>query len=322
VHRSRALLKATVAFVQAQLLRWSGSKAGLALVYHRVEYESGSPGRELVPVIAAADFARQVTHLRRRYRVVPASELYPAVVARRRGRRLPVSITFDDDLRCHHTVALPLLRARNLKPTMFLCGASLDGPRSFWWERLQRYADEGRDPAAVLPEATPGARGLHGVAAVIEAMSPDARRRVDEELRRRLGPDPEDAGLRADDVAALAAAGIEIGFHTREHDRMPDLDDEALVRALHGGRGELARASGSPVSVLAYPHGRADPRIAGAARDAGYLHAFTTNGCAVVPSSDPLLLGRADPSLVPPEHFPLWVTRRLRELPGRSAEQA
>jgi peptidoglycan/xylan/chitin deacetylase (PgdA/CDA1 family) len=316
----RRLVKAVLAAVLAPLLRWSGSHAAVALVYHRVALVQGDPGGELVPTISVARFEQQVKYLARRYRVVPAGALQAAARDRRRGQRLPVAITFDDDLPSHRSLALPVLQAKGVSATVFLCGASLDGPHAFWWEHLERAVARGVDLQAALAIAgagtTNGAAGdLAQVAGTIEALPPAGRQRVTATLQAQLGPDPEDAGLRAADVAALASAGMEIGFHTRGHDRLIDLDDDGLDRALDDGRPELEAACGTPVTVVAYPHGRADGRVAAAARRAGFGAGFTTAGRRVLPGSDPLLLGRLDPTYLPPDHFALWLARQF--LPAR-----
>jgi peptidoglycan/xylan/chitin deacetylase (PgdA/CDA1 family) len=296
----------------AWLLRWSGARVGVALVYHRVEPRPRAWADSLVPVVSTTNFEGQARHLAARYQVVPAGTLHDAAMRRRRGRRFPVAITFDDDLASHRSTALPVLRKYRLPATMFLCGASLDGPHPFWWEHLERGANDGLDLAAVATDVLErNLVELHEVAAAIEDLPGPARRRVGQELRRRVGPGPEDGGLRADDVAALAAAGMEIGFHTREHHRLTDLDDADLDAALTGGRSDLAQACGAPLDTVAYPHGRADARVAAAARRAGYRVGFTTEGAGVGPSSDPLLLGRVDPSWVRPGDFAFWLTRRI-----------
>ena len=55
-----------------------------------------------------------------------------------RGEPFPLAITFDDDLRSHVELALPILPVAGAPATFFLTGASLQGPASFWWERLDR----------------------------------------------------------------------------------------------------------------------------------------------------------------------------------------
>ena len=86
--------------------------------------------------------------------------------------------------------------------------------------------------------------------------------------------------LQPDAIAALGAAGMTIGFHTVEHDTLPDLDDPALEHAVSAGREDLATAAGAAVRYFAYPHGKADTRSAAAVRRAGFNAAFTGRAAA------------------------------------------
>ena len=144
-------------------------------------------------------------HLKTRYRVVPASELLEAVRARKRGERIPVAVTFDDDNASHAEKAMPILKRAALPATFFVCGASLDRPFAFWWERVERALGERRGERAgaraMVPESSLSSAstksGMRAVAADIEFMPPDERDALADELGRQLGPDPPDAGLRA-----------------------------------------------------------------------------------------------------------------------------
>jgi peptidoglycan/xylan/chitin deacetylase (PgdA/CDA1 family) len=295
---SQRLWLGAVAPVLAWAARWSGRRAGAALVYHGVAERPGDRARELVPAHGRQVFEAQLRHLAQCYRVVPSAELPPAVATRRRGERFPVSVTFDDDLPSHRRLAMPLLRRLGLPATFFLSGASLSAPRAFWWERLQAGVDANLPVTALLPAGTaPGERaGIHDVATAIDRLPPDERDAVAERLRSALGADPSDAGLRTGDVAALAAASFKIGFHTLRHYRLPRLDESALARALADGREALAEIAGHELRTIAYPHGDADGRVAAAARAAGFTTGFTTVPVAVLPEDDRLLLGRLEPS--------------------------
>ncbi len=297
-----------VARIAMALARLSGRRAGVALVYHRFAPRSGDPARELVPAHSAQLVEAQLRHVAATYRVVGADDLLPAVRRRRRGERFPVAITFDDDLLSHATFALPLLRDHGLSATFFLCGASLGGPHSFWWERLQAAADDRRADAlaGIGVEVVPDGDGIHRIAARIESQPPESRAAAARALADLI-PAPVGAGLRAVDVAALAAEGMRIGFHTRDHDALPTLDDDRLRDALVTGRAELESASGHPLRAIAYPHGKAGPREAEAAASAGFASGFTTAPGAVTPESDPLLLGRVEPSFVSAGHLALRV---------------
>jgi peptidoglycan/xylan/chitin deacetylase (PgdA/CDA1 family) len=284
-------------------MRLTGRRAGIVLVYHVIGDRTGRRERELVAPIGARDFERQLAHLDRWYGVVALSDLLPAAARRRRGQKFPVCVTFDDDHRSHLDRAAPVLRRRATPATFFLCGNGIEAPRSMWWQRLQRAWDRSADPATVvgcLPEPAAGRlRGsdpdIHAVGAALEEMTPGERDRAAAELGRLAGPDPPEEGMRSSEIAALAADGFEIGFHTRRHDVLVTLEDRELAAAMIDGRDELASAAGARLSAIAYPHGYADERVARAARSAGFELGLTAQRSAVTPAVDPMLIGRCDP---------------------------
>jgi peptidoglycan/xylan/chitin deacetylase (PgdA/CDA1 family) len=309
-------VETAVGYVLAHAARLSRRRVGLALVYHRVADPQGDPERELVPAYGARLFESHLRRLKACYRVVPASELLPIAIARRRGQRFPVAVTFDDDLRSHVEAAMPALRRHGLPATFFLCGASLHGPHRFWWERLQAAADSGAAVESLLPADAAAPRdapagAIHAVGSAIEELAPDERAAVARRLESQLGPDPGDSGIRAEDARTLAAAGLEIGFHTLRHEPLPQLDERALAEAMSDGRAALSEVAGSELTVISYPHGKADERVAAAARSAGYAFGFTTSGEKVRPGDDPLLLGRLYPTFGSPGRFALQVALAL-----------
>jgi peptidoglycan/xylan/chitin deacetylase (PgdA/CDA1 family) len=285
-------------------LRLGRRRAGLVLLYHTIDRRQGDPSRELVPPLERSRFLRQLRHLRRFYEVVSIDELLPAVARRRRGQRFPVCVTFDDDARQHFEQAMPALAQEHVPATFFLCGAGLNGPgpTCTWWERLQRAFDRGcsgAQVAALLPgpaaELDPSALDIHRIEAAVKALPPDERNRFSERLIELAGEDPPGAALTPEEIRLLSASGHTIGFHTRRHDPLPQLDAPDLDVALNEGRRELVQLSGSPIETIAYPHGQADARVAKAARRAGFQLGFTTAQHAVTPTTDPLLLGRFEP---------------------------
>jgi peptidoglycan/xylan/chitin deacetylase (PgdA/CDA1 family) len=317
IERVKARLRRPAAAVLDLLARWSGRRVGLALVYHRVG-EAQAREHHLVAALDSELFETQLGHLKRRYRVVPASELAPAVEARRRGQRLPVAITFDDDLPSHVRVTMPILLRVGVHATFFLSGGSLSAPFAFWWERLQVAFDRGLLAPAELKEWGGGAEdatdppGIRTVARAIEAMPAERRERIADTLLERLGSDPADAGLSAVDLRTLADAGFEVGFHTLRHDPLPQLDDEALSRAMVEGRTELAAVPASPITMISYPHGKADGRVAQAACEAGYRYGFTTSPEPLRDDTNPLLIGRLYPDYDSLGRFAMKVSGTLR----------
>lgn len=295
-------MRTLLALFTCWLARLSSSRTGAVLVYHHVGGESsGDPGLQILAAVAGRTFERQLRHLRRHYRVVGADELVDAVRRRRRGQRFPVAVTFDDDLASHRRDAAPALQRARVTATFFVGGTSLDGPRPFWWEDLQHAVDDrlvdvlphvpDTDLRAAL-ERTP--KAIFRVAATIERLEPAQREEVASALRAAVGARVE-AGLRADDVRALVAAGFDVGFHTLRHDALPALSDGDLERALHEGRDALAAITGK-LDSISYPYGKADDRVAAAARAAGFAHGFVTGRRAVTADTDPLLIPRLPPA--------------------------
>lgn len=292
--------RAALRRLPAPLVRVAAAGLGAVVLFHRVDDPPGDPARTVSPSLGTVWFEEQLRLLATRFDVVPAARLAEAVRRRRRGARLPVALTFDDDVRSHVEVAAPLLETLGLPATFFLCGSALEEPRSFWWERLERAIERGVAqgdvvPRGAAPELDPllaTRPTLAELRRAIASLADDARAAVDEALLAAAGPDPPDAGLRAADVRALADAGFEIGFHTRRHPLLPLLDDEELARAVTDGRAELEAVAGAPLEAIAYPAGKADERVAVAAREAGFRRGYVARDGAARTGGDALLADR------------------------------
>lgn len=75
------------------------------------------------------------------------------------------------------------------------------------------------------------------------------------------------------ELGSLAAAGWEVGSHTRTHPRLPELGQSALTEELRGSRQDCEERLGARCLSLAYPYGAVDQRVVEATRAAGYLAA-------------------------------------------------
>jgi peptidoglycan/xylan/chitin deacetylase (PgdA/CDA1 family) len=311
------VLGVPAAAVVERVLRLTGRRVGIALVYHGLAVVQGDPAREIVAPHGISTFERQIRYLRRRYRIVEATDLLEATKARRRHERFPVAVTFDDDLPSHVSLALPVLVRTGTPATFFLSGASLERPFGFWWERLQRAFDSGVSDLPALVGASGSRATLNELRYSIETMPPAERDSVSARLGERLGPDPPTAGLRAGDVEQLVRTGLTVGFHTLRHDSLTALSDDALAHALRDGRDRIEDIVGHRLDLIAYPHGRADDRVATAARRVGFTIGFTVDEAPTRADSNPLLLGRITPSYRSRGHFALQLLMQL--LPSRRA---
>jgi peptidoglycan/xylan/chitin deacetylase (PgdA/CDA1 family) len=251
----------------------------VALVYHRVRPE---PGRdyEVVPCVPVAQFRTHVSALRAVGDIVTVDHLLSGGLS----RRPRIALTFDDDYATHFRHVLPVLRELEVPATFFLSGRSLHGLGPYWWEILEaRIRADGAQRVARALEV-----GRAEPAAIAAACEEDRERQTLLEADAASAADQ----LCADEISALAGAGMTIGFHTVEHAVLPLLSPADRRRALTDGRDRLQHLTGQRLAVFAYPHGRADAVTAADARAAAYRAAWTGTGSRVSGRSDPWRLSR------------------------------
>lgn len=277
----------------------SRRKPAIVLVWHRIGPAGPSP-HEVVPTVATATFERQLETIAELGDVVPLADLdepFPS-------SRPRFALTFDDDDRGHADHTLPILLARHLPATFFLSGRWRDDCGPYWWEALEEALRRDGAPAVARQHGLPSQLTPTRIA---EALTGTAQARaLAEESRRRGG-----VSMRIEDAAALANAGMEIGFHTVDHPVLPCLTATALVDALDRGRQELSADLDTPVTRLAYPHGRADRRVARAAATLGYASGWTTRKIVSTPGDDRMLRGRWDVSGLPLDSIRTRLVRAL-----------
>lgn len=98
--------------------------------------------------------------------------------------------------------------------------------------------------------------------------------------------------LGAGDLRRLAAAGIEIGSHSRHHRDLTTCSDEELREELQGSRTDLEALLDTRIRTFCYPYGHADDRARAAARAAGYLAAVSIHAQPGARPGDPWALPR------------------------------
>lgn len=255
----------------------------LVLVYHRL-FEGIRPTSEVVPSIPSHVFREHVGALGDVGTIVPLQTL---IHDARRGGKPRFAVTFDDDLVTHVDLAMPILVELAVPATFFLSGRSLHKLGPYWFEVLEELIDVRgvSDVGRLL-----GVQNAALDSLVFACENDDSRRRVVEAEAHGAA-----SGLDLSTIRALAVAGMPIGFHTVSHQVLTRLDDEALDEALTLGRAELEAVAGHPLVHLAYPHGKADRRVAAKVRGAGFEAAWTGRPQPIHRRSDPFMLGRWEP---------------------------
>jgi peptidoglycan/xylan/chitin deacetylase (PgdA/CDA1 family) len=93
-------------------------------------------------------------------------------------------------------------------------------------------------------------------------------------------------------IRRLAAAGMDIGAHTRTHRDLTTLAPSVADQEIAGSRADLSRVLGHPVYFFAYPFGRYGAAIERDVLASGFSMAVTTNAGAIESSRQPLLMPR------------------------------
>ena len=271
----------------------------LVLVFHRI-IEEGERFGGIVPTLSREVFKRQLEHILEVGDIVPLTSMLSETSVTGRPR---FALTFDDDSTTHRDMVLPLLRELRVTATFFVSGRSMHGLGPLWFEKLD---------AMVL------ARGMAEAASRIGITTRDAQVLAglcenDTRLQQKLEEEDivVDGQLDRDDIKALADAGMGIGFHTLHHRILTGLSDGAVDAALRDGRDELEAVVEEPVVLFAYPHGKADERIAGRVRNAGFHAAWTGRPHAIARGGDRYQLGRWEPPPVVGRDFVARMAVRL-----------
>ncbi|PHV22681.1 carbohydrate esterase family protein [Janthinobacterium sp. BJB446] len=257
------------------------------LIYHRV---LARPDPLFPGEVDAALFQRQLRLLQRFYTPLPLSD----AVRRLQDGRLPpraACITFDDGYADNAQVALPLLLRHGLHATFFIATGYLDGGQ-MWNDTVVEAVRQAAGPMLDLrvhglgtfPVASLAQRQA-AVATLLGQLKyqPFARRQqLAIQIRRQAGATAGPAAmLSTAQLRQLQAGGMELGAHTASHPILSTLAERAAQRDIAHGKQQLEALIQAPVSLFAYPNGKAGrdygaPHVA-MVKDLGFKAAVATD---------------------------------------------
>lgn len=93
-------------------------------------------------------------------------------------------------------------------------------------------------------------------------------------------------------VRELAAAGMEIGAHSRSHAQLDQIPDQALYAELYDSKALLEDQIGHKVGSFAYPYGYSSKRVREAVQAIGYSQAAVVGNAAANVEEDLFTLSR------------------------------
>jgi peptidoglycan/xylan/chitin deacetylase (PgdA/CDA1 family) len=247
---------------------------GVVLLYHRIDDTPDIHGLGVPPAV----FDAQLHWLRTDCYVMPLDELL-----RTPHEQLPeraVALTFDDGYEDNLRVAAPLLQRHKAPAAFLLTSRWLEERGEYWWDTLERVLLFPSSTPAVLDIDLRGAsaRLATGNAeerlatywrihkALVHASLEERDRAMDGLCAWAGGGAARVRPMMADEVRQLAGLpGITIGAHTVNHLALPD-QRSGCVSELTECQADLARLTGRPVELFAYPYGTVDRECAALVR--------------------------------------------------------
>jgi len=285
-------------------LIWNSRKQFRILTYHRFS--------QALHRGALENLDRQCAFLKRRFHVLPLSEISRSLET---GEPLPpgaLTVTVDDGYRDFLLDGFPIFQKWRIPVTVFLMTDFLDRKIWPWWNQLEYAIQHGSarrvrlsllpDQAGLeLPLETEEQRQHADWAIRQQVVKSQNRGRLQflEELADLFGvkipqqPPPEHAALTWDDVRRLAEAGIEFGAHSKTHAILPSLENEGLIEdEIAGSKARVDHELGRPTIHFCYPNGDYNDATVRLVERCGFRTAVTIDSGTNAPRANRYLLKR------------------------------
>jgi peptidoglycan/xylan/chitin deacetylase (PgdA/CDA1 family) len=199
------------------------------------------------------------------YHSVTAAEIADAIHLGTRLPAKPLWITFDDGDASVVRTALPMLSARGMRATAFVCGAWIGSDELPWWTVVEAAVHarlvRPDDPSTPVDPAN-----LVQVRMALKRCPDTERRRAVDAFTQRLreaGKLPASPQWSEADLVAWLAAGNDVGNHSWDHPVLDVCDPDEQRRQVRLAHERLSELAGRPIDVFAWPNGDSAP----AARD-------------------------------------------------------
>jgi peptidoglycan/xylan/chitin deacetylase (PgdA/CDA1 family) len=220
-----------------------------------------------------------------------------------KGNRQKLLMCFDDAYASVFHLAAPILRDLNIPWCFFINPGSVNNAR-LAVDNIVAYIENTRGLSPLSSQAMMkigGAREF--ISEYLSKLRPYDRRAVVENLAAELNINLESLAQKsglyvtADQIRALADAGVEIGCHTFDHVHCRSLDVTAAAAQIESSGRAIKRLSGRSARAFAYPYGSMLDATSIARRaiiNAGYQCAFLMHNRANFNSTDCFAYYRID----------------------------
>lgn len=267
---------------------------------------------------ARGNLAPQLRYLKRYYRVLPLEaaleELYTSRPIRRKDRRLPLVLTFDDGYLDNYTHAFQLAQRYRLPMTIFIIPGYVESGNYFWWLSAAQIVQQLPGKQVILDGQMYQLQDAEGRQDLIYTIDHHARYATSVAERenfllhvqqtfeitlptRNLHHHDPNIPLTWKQMREMEASGwISFGAHTVNHPILAYLSDpDEIMDEVRNSRFMLEEKLGHTIQSFAYPVGKFQHIGAQgmeAVKSTGYRWAVTTLEDENTSATDPLLLAR------------------------------
>jgi len=204
--------------------------------------------------------------------------------------RMRVMFTFDDGWKDTHTNALPVMCARGMPATVFVCPGLIGRTLPFWPELV----------AALLAKASPPVTGAE-IESLIESLKSYTTTRRQQFIARLyalhapasgVGEHHADRTISWDDIREMDGAGVRFGCHTHTHQILTTVPAPAARQEIRKSRAALEGALYQRCDLFAYPNGNTSAVTRRILAEEDFRAAFTTQIGAWTGGTDRMAIPR------------------------------
>jgi peptidoglycan/xylan/chitin deacetylase (PgdA/CDA1 family) len=307
----------------------------VVLMYHRVvdpedlEKVYSHPGI----IVETPTFEKHLRFLRAHFHVVSLREFRDHMINGRPFAKRTCLVTFDDGWEDNYTRAFPLLAKHNVPATIFLTSGYVGTGRRFWQESLAHslfsaldQADDGNarvrreilaklglDESSISPDATGKATIKENVWRAKNFPEQERKQVLDDAsrlVRVQSSPtDLHDSFLTWAQVKAMAAAGIDFGSHTVNHQLLATIPSDEAQQEIEASKRAIETELAKGIYSFAYPSGSHNAECRRIVADSGFQLAFSTEDGLVGSADDRFTIKRINIHQGAASSIPLLMAR-------------
>lgn len=287
--------------------RLASRRTPVILTYHCFLPKDDPRRQRLQPGMCVSPqiFDRQLTFLKRRFRISPLVELIDRLKAGGPTEPDAFAITIDDGWRDNYLFALPVLKKYRVPATIFLTTDFIGTGKVYWFMVVHWLLAEGKFTPEKIRSMFDDMRRTGTIPSDIReidqsrliADSGNADRFIEtlkpfrlSSIQTVIGAMIKESGLSMDywieqkymlsweEVREMAASGISFGSHGCSHQIMTLLSGDDVKYEAVRSKEIIEQQLKQPVRLLAYPNGNQNETVREAVKQAGYVAAVTTHG--------------------------------------------